>query len=405
MKRAYKYRIYPTEEQKKFFAISFAANRWWWNYMLDKVKAIFDENKDKEEKSKIPSCQYQLSKELPSLKKNENTSWIKDADAISLIYTSTDLDNAFKKFFKKQGGFPKFKTKGYNDSYTIQVPLKRQNIINWKNNIVNIGKAGSVKCVLHRKFDGELKAITVSKKSFDFYEISILVDDNFVKKEEKPHTYEGTIGIDMGSKEGESGGNAILSDGTRFDVIDIKKDVKRLKRLKHNLSRKKWLKTDKKVFSRKYNKEVEVKVPSKNYIKLKNKIAKLEDKIARRRNYNTHQISSYVSKNDEIDTVAIEDLNVKGMVRNHRIANNISNGNMGELKRQLEYKCDWYGKKVVKVDRFFASTKTCNVCGNKFDVGTKRSWVCPHCGTKHDRDINAAINIKNEGHRILTESK
>ena len=254
MKRAYKYRIYPTEEQKKFFEVAFAANRWWWNYMLDKIKAIFDENKDKEEKNKIPSCQYELSRELPSLKKNENTSWIKEADAMSFIYTSKDLDEAFKKFFKKQGGFPKFKSKGYNDSYTIQVQLKRQNIIDWKNNNVNVGKAGNVKCVLHRKFDGELKAITVSRKSFDFYEISILVDDNFVKKEEKPHTYEGTIGIDMGSKEGESGGNAILSDGTRFDVIDIKKDVKRLKRLKHNLSRKKWLKTDKKVFSRKYNK-------------------------------------------------------------------------------------------------------------------------------------------------------
>ena len=405
MKRAYKYRIYPSKEQKYYFAVCFAANRWFWNYALDKIEKVFVENKKKEEKTKIPSVQYEIARELPILKKEENTSWIKQADSTSFIYTSQDLDGAFKKFFKKQGGFPKFKTRKYNNSYTIQVGKKMQNIIDWKKELIHIGKAGNVKCVFHRKFNGEIKAITVSKKSYDFYEISILVDDTFIKAELKEHTYEGTIGIDMGSKEGKDGGNAILSDGTRFPVINYNKEDKRLKRLKRKLSKKEWIKTGEKKFSKKYNKNVEVKVPSKNYIKLKDKIAKIEDKIARKRAYNTHQISSYVAKNDNFDTVAIETLNVKGMLRNHRTARSISSGNMGELGRQLAYKCEWFGKNLVKVDRWFASTKTCSVCGNKYKVGEKRSWTCPICRTHHDRDINAAINLKEEGHRILTEGK
>ena len=366
MKRGYKYRIYPTEEQKKYFAVCFAANRWFWNYALEKIQVVFDGNKGKEEKDKIPSAQYEIARELPSLKKEEETAWLKQVDAISYIYTSQSLDAAFKKFFKKQGGFPKYKNRKYNNSYTIQVSKERQNIIDWKNETIHVGKAGDVKCIFHRKFNGEIKSITVSKKSYDFYEISILVYDTFNKAELKEHTYEGTIGIDMGSKEGDDGGNAILSDGTKFPVINYAKEDKKLKRLRKRLSKKEW---------------------------------------ARKRAYNTHQITSYVSKNDNFDTVAIETLDVKGMLKNHFVSRNISNGNMGELGRQLEYKCDWHGKNLVKVDRWFASTKTCSVCGNKHVVKNKRSWTCPICGTYHDRDLNAAINIKEEGNRILTEGK
>lgn len=405
MKRGYKFRIYPNEEQKKYFSVCFAANRWFWNYALEKIQKVFNENKDKEEKNKIPSAQYEIARELPLLKKEKDTSWLKQADAMSYIYTSQDLDGALKKFFNEQGGFPKSKSRKYDNSYTIQVGKKGQNIIDWKNEIIHIGKAGDVKCVFHRKFNGEMKAITVSKKSYDYYEISILVDDTFVSQEKKQHTENGTIGIDMGSKEGNNGGNAILSDGTRFQVINDTKEFKKLKRLKKKLSRREWIKTGEKKFSKKYNKEIDVKVPSKNYLKLKDQIAKIEAKIANKRLYNTHQISSYVAKNENFDTIAIEDLNVKGMLKNHKTARSISNGNMGELRRQLEYKCEWYGKNLVKVNRWFASTKTCSVCGYKNEVGKKRSWTCPQCGTYHDRDINAAINIREEGNRILTEGK
>ena len=405
MKRAYKYRIYPTEEQKKYFAVCFAAKRWFWNYSLDKIQAVFDSNKNKEEKDKIPSAKYKIKGELPSLKKEENTSWLKQAESTLFFFTAENLDAALERFFKGQGGFPKFKNTKYGNSYTTDMSTRGENVIDWKNETIKIPKIGNVKCVFHRKFNGKIKKFTISKKSYDYYEISILVDDTFVKTELKEHTYEGTIGIDMGSKEGNDGGNAILSDGTRFQVINYDKEDKKIKKLKRKLSRKEWVKTGEKKFSKKYNKEVDVKVPSKNYIKLKDKIAKIEDRIARKRVYNTHQISSYVAKNDNFDTVAIETLNVKGMLKNHKNARNISNGNMGELGRQLEYKCDWYGKNLVKVDRWFASTKTCSVCGNKHVVKNKRSWICPICRTHHDRDINAAINIKEEGNRILTEGK
>lgn len=405
MKRAYKYRIYPTNEQKKHFSICFAANRWFWNYALEKIQKVFDENKNKEKRDEIPSAQYEIARELPLLKKEEKKSWIDGADAISLIYTCQYLDGAVKKFLKKQGGFPKYKKAEYSNSYTIQVNKKRQDIVDFKNETIKIGKAGRVKCVFHRKFNGEMKSITVSKKSYDYYEVSILVDDTFVKQEPKDHTNEGTIGIDMGIK---NDGNAILSDGTKFKTINVKKEEKRLKRLQKKLSKKKLIKTGEKRFSKRYNKDVDVKKPSKNYIKLKDEIAKIQNKIARKRQYNTHQISSYVSKSDSINTVVIEDLNVKGMVKNHHIAKSVSNANMGELKRQLTYKCDWYGKNLVEVDRFFASSQICSNCGYKNEKVKNlnvREWVCPKCGTYHDRDINAAINIKEEGNRILTEGK
>ena len=406
MKRGYKYRIYPTEEQKNYFKVCFAANRWFWNYALDKIQKVFESNREKEEKDKIPSVFYEIKGELPSLKKEEGTSWIKQADSHSFCYTAQNLDAAIEKFFKKKGGFPKFKVAKYDNAYTIDVDKNRQGIIDWKNSVIRVGKAGKVKAIFHRKFKGEMKSITVSKKSYDYYEISILVDDNFVKPSEKRiTTYDGTVGIDLGVK---TDSNAILSDGTKFPTIEVSRETKRLARLKRRLSKKEWKKTGEKRFSKKYGKEVDVKVSSKNYIKLKNRIAKLEDEIARKRTYNTHMITSYVAKNPNVNTVCIEDLNVKGMVKNHHIAKSVSNANMGEVKRQLEYKCDWNGKNLVTVDRFYASSQICSCCGFKNEKVKNlsvRQWVCPKCGAHHDRDVNAALNIKNEGYRIITEGK
>ena len=402
MKRGYKYRIYPTEEQKKYFDICFAANRWFWNYALEKINKTYEETKEH------LSAQNKVNRELPRLKNEENTSWLKQADSSSLIYTGINLDSAFKKFFKKQGGFPKYKSRRYDNSYTIQVQGCTDKDINWKNEEIRIGKAGILKARLHRRFKGKIKSITVSKKSYDFYEISILVDDTTNKKELRQFTEDGTIGIDMGIKKDS---NAILSDGTVFNAVNLKKEEKRIKLLKKRLSKKSWIKTGEMKFSKKYNKEVEVKIPSKNYIKAKDKLAKLEDKVRRIRNYNTHQISSYVAKNDDINTVVIEDLNVNGMMQDHHMANATSNANMGELSRQLQYKCDWEGKRLKKVSRRFPSTQLCSCCGYKNEKlkGKKglniRQWTCPVCGTHHDRDVNAAINIKNEGIRLISEAQ
>ena len=398
IKRGFKYRIYPTEEQKRYFAICFAANRWWWNYQLEKISKHYDETKEH------LSCQYQLARELPVLKKTECTEWIKQADAISFIYTSQALDEAFKKFFKKQGGYPKFKKRGYSDSYTIQVQAKCQNVIDWKNNTIRLGKAGVVRAILHKKFNCPIKAFTISKKSFDYYEVSVLFDDTLYI-EEKPISGVGdVIGVDLGI----SGSNAILSNGTKFPISqDDKRLEMRIRRLQKRLTRKQWNKTGKTVFSKKWNKDVEVKEPSKNYVKLNEKIARLKDKQAKRRSYNTNQISSSIARS-ESGLICIEDLNVRGMLRNHYTARSTSNASMGEIRRQLEYKTKWNGQQLVKVDRFYPSSQTCSVCGyqNKEVKNPKiRKWICPNCGTEHDRDINAAINIRNEGYRIYTEGK
>lgn len=399
VKHGFRYRIYPTEEQKKYFAKAFAANRWWWNYQLEKVNKHYEETKEH------LSCQYKIARELPSLKKDEETSWLKDVDAMSYIYTSQSLDAAFAKFFKKQCGYPKFKRRGYSDSYTIQVQAKCQNVVDWSNNTVKIGKAGVVKAVLHKKLNGVIKAITVSKKSYDYYEISILFDDKFLVEEKPKDSIDCALGVDLGIKEDS---NAILSDGAKYHVADKDKKLdKRIRRMQKRLAKKEWKKTGRTVFSKKWNKEVEVKEPSKNYLKLQEKIAKLKAKEANRRSYNSHIISSQIA-NSGYGIVCVEDLNVSGMVRNHHIARSISHADMSEIKRQLQYKTQWNGQTLVQVDRFYPSSQVCHCCGYKNEKVKNlsvRKWVCPNCGAEHDRDVNAAINIRNEGYRIYSEGK
>lgn len=399
IKHGFHYRIYPTEEQKKYFSKAFAANRWWWNYQLEMIDKHYQETKEH------LSCQYKIARELPSLKAKEETSWLKDVDAISYIYTSQALDAAFSKFFKKQGGYPKFKKRGYGDSYTIQVNLKKQNVVDWSNNTVKIGKAGVVKAVLHKKFNGIIKSITVIKKSYDYYEISILFDDKFFIEDKSKDSIDCALGVDLGIKE-ES--NAILSDGTKYNVADKDKKLdRRIRRLQKRLSKKEWKKTDRTVFSKKWNKEIEVKEPSKNYMKLQEKIAKLKSKEANRRSYNTHFITSKIAHTG-YGIVCIEDLNVSGMMHNHHTARCTSHANMGEIKRQLQYKSQWNGQELVQVGRFYPSSQTCSCCGYKNEKVKNlsvRKWVCPNCGTEHDRDINAAINIRNEGFRLYSEGK
>lgn len=406
MKRAYKYRIYPTEEQKKYFNMAFAACRWSYNYALEKIEKEYKENK------KHNSAQFVISKDLPQLKKEENTEWIKKAPSNSLIYVLGDLDDAYTRFFKKLANHPTEKNNKSGGSFTIKVGKERQDgTVDFKNNFIRIDKVGPVKAKLHRNFNGEIKRITISKKTYDYYEASILVDDEFQKEQLKKHTENGTIGIDMGVKHDS---NVILSDGTKFPTIITKKEEKKIKRLQRKLSKKRkkgyknWETTGKTKYSKKYKREVEVKKPSKNYIKLKNKLSKIYNKIAHKREYNTHIITNSILKRNDVDTVAIEDLNVKGMTKNHNIAKSIANANMGELKKQFAYKTHWKGINLVQVDRFFPSSQLCSNCGYKNEEVKKlnvRKWICPVCGTIHDRDINAAINIKNEANRMLTETQ
>ena len=384
MLRAYKYRIYPTDEQKQFIRQNVGANRWFYNYALDKIRKHYEETNER------LSAQYQVARDLPVLKKSEETAWLKDADAKSLIWTSTYLDTAYKNFFRAcknrkngnadNGGEPTFKKKSHSGSYTTYQGIE----VFWSDNKVKIPKLRTlIDARLHRKFNGTIKQATLSYNPSNQYFISILVNDNTEPLEEKEVTYEGTIGLDLGVKN-----SIITSDGIKYDSLrtDIKDDAK-YKKLCRNLSKK--------------------KNGSKNREKARIKLAKFENKIYNRRRAFIDKTTHDIVTDPSISVVCVENLNVKGMTKNHRLAKSIQESSFNDIKTRLQYKSTWNGVKLVEVDRFFPSSKTCSHCGYiKEDLTlNERSWICPHCGERIDRDVNAAINIKKEGYRILTEAQ
>ena len=384
MLKAYKYRIYPTEEQKQFIRQNVGANRWFYNYALDKIKKHFEETREH------LSCQYDVARDLPSLKKTNETSWLKNVDAKSLIWTSTYLDASYSNFFRackarKQGvktdtGEPVFKKKSFSGSYTTYQGIK----VFWAENKVKIPKLASlIDARLHRKFNGEIKQATLSYNKSGQYFISILVKDTTEPLEEKEVTYDTVVGIDLGLKN-----SIITSDGTKYDSLRINsKDDKRYRMLCKRLSKK--------------------KNGSRNKEKARLKLAKFENKINNKKRAFIDKVTHDIAYDSRTSAVCLENLNVRGMVKNHHLAKSIQESSFNEIKTKLQYKSSWNGVKVVEIDRFFPSSKTCSYCGYvKQDLKlSERYWICPNCGERIDRDINAAINIKNEGYRILTETQ
>ena len=384
MLRAYKYRIYPTAEQKEFIRQNVGANRWFYNYALDKIKKHYEETGEQ------LSAQYQVARDLPMLKKTEGTSWLKDVDAKSLIWTSTYLDTAYKNFFRAcknrrngasdNGGVPTFKRKSYNGSYTTYQGIE----VFWGDNKIKIPKLRTlIDARLHRKFNGAIKQATLSYNTSNQYFISILVNDGIEPLEEKETTFEGTVGIDLGVKN-----SIITSDGIKYDSLRVTaKDDAKYKRLCRKLSKK--------------------ENGSKNKEKARLKLAKFENKVRNRRKAFIDKVTHDITTRSETSVVCVENLNVQGMVRNHRLAKSIQESSFNDIKTKLQYKSAWNGVKFVVIDRFFPSSKTCSHCGYvKEDLKlSERSWICPHCGERIDRDVNAAINIKKEGYRILTEAQ
>ena len=384
MLRAYKYRIYPTDEQKKFIRQNVGANRWFYNYALNKIKKHYEETKEH------LSARYQVSKDLPILKKAEETSWLKEADAKMLIWTCTYLDAAYSNFFRTcknrkngsadNGGAPAFKKKSYNGSYTTYQGVE----VSWKENKVKVPKLKTwIDARLHRKFNGTIRQATLSYNNSNQYFISILVKDDVEPSETKEITYDKTIGLDLGVKN-----SIITSDGMKQETLRVNnKDDQKYKRLCRKLSKK--------------------EKGSKNREKARLKLAKFENKLRNRKSAFIDKFTHDITANDNVNAVCVEDLNVKGMLSNHRMAKTIQESSFNEIKTKLQYKSLWNGVTFVTVNRFFPSSKTCSKCGyvnNELKL-KDREWVCPHCGEHHDRDINAAINIKNEGYKMLTEAQ
>ena len=358
MLKAYKYKLEPTTEQKILLEKHIGSCRYIYNWALSlKVKSY-------EETGKSIS-QFDINNRITSLKVENK--WLSEVNSQSLQGMTRNLESAFTKFFREKKGFPKFKSK----KNPVQAfPVPQHYFVNFETCTVKLPKIGEIKAKLHRNFTGELKTATVSKTCTGKYFISILVENNEELPVKQAFSETTTVGIDVGIKD-----FAILSTGDKIENPKyLKNSLKRLKVLQRRVSRK--------------------QKGSKTRAKAKQRLAVLHEKITNQRTDFQNKLSfKLVSENQAI---ALETLNVKGMVKNHHLAQAISDSAWSSFVTKLEYKAEWYGKTVLRIGQFEPSSKLCSVCGyHNSELTLKdREWTCPDCKTVLDRDVNAAINIK-----------
>ncbi|RBR29333.1 IS605 OrfB family transposase [Enterococcus cecorum] len=374
--KAYKFRIYPTEEQEIFFAKTFGCVRKVYNLMLNDRKKAYEEVKNDNSKKMTFPTPAKYKKEFP---------FLKEVDSLALANAQLHLDKAYKNFFRdKSVGFPRFKSKKNPvQSYTTNNQNGTVALIDSK--FIKVPKLKSlIRIKLHRQPKGMIKSATISRHASGKYYISLLCKEEI---NELPKT-NSAIGIDLGITD-----FAILSDGQKIDNNRFtSKMEKKLKREQRKLSKRALLAK---------NKGIPLS-EAKNYQKQKRKVARLHEKVMNQRTDFLNKLSTEIIKNHDI--ICIEDLNVKGMLRNHKLARSISDVSWSSFVAKLQYKADWYGREIIKVNQWFPSSQICSECGHKdgkkpLDI---REWTCPICHTHHDRDINASINILIEGLRIKT---
>ena len=376
--KAYKFRIYPTEEQEIFFAKTFGCVRKVYNLMLNDRKKVYEEVKNDSSKKMTFPTPAKYKKEFP---------FLKEVDSLALSNAQLNLDKAYKNFFRdKSVGFPRFKSKKNPvQSYTTNNQNGTVALID--NKFIKVPKLKSlIRIKLHRQPKGRIKSATISRHASGKYYISLLCKEEI---NELPKT-NSAIGIDLGITD-----FAILSDGQKIDNNRLtSKMEKKLKREQRKLSKRALLAK---------NKGIPLS-EAKNYQKQKREVARLHEKVMNQRTDFLNKLSTEIIKNHDI--ICIEDLNVKGMLRNHKLARSISDVSWSSFVAKLQYKADWYGREIIKVDTWFPSSQICSECGHKdgkksLDI---REWTCPICHTHHDRDINASINILIEGLRIQTSA-
>ena len=379
MLKALKIRLYPNKTQEVQINKLLGCYRFVYNQCLNKKITSYEKDKTSEN---LTSLGHYLHGYLT---KQEEYSWLNEQNTKVLKQSIIDMLDAYKCFFEQHNGYPKYKSKHDNKQscrFPFEAISKRNNYEDRKLSLANI-RGIKFRCsdkyinYLTKNKEG-IKSATLSKLPCGQYYLSILIDGDLLKQVSQS---QNTVGIDLGIKD-----FITTSEGGIFENKHFKKSVSdRLKKLQRQLSRK--------------------QKGSNNRNKARLKLAKLNKKINDSKLNYLHEVTNVLINENQV--ICIEDLNVKGMVKNHRLAESILEMNFGEFRRILEYKANWYGRVIVKVDRFYPSSKTCNHCGyiNKQLKLSDRKWTCPQCGKVIDRDYNAACNIKDEGIRILVGSR
>lgn len=366
--KSYKLRLYPTKGQQVFFNKTMGACRVIYNEMRYNLSENY--------KNGIKTDKFELFKEIRT-----KYEWMNEVDTNALCSAFMDLDKAYTRFFNHKSKFPKFKKKKDKNTYRNNANAKNKKIKNLiKNDKIKIPKIGLVKFRQDYNFLKlniiKYRNLTIERSKTNKYYCSICCD---VEIPEYEHTGE-IIGIDLGIKD-----LVIDSNGNKYDnpkyLNKVEKKIKHLNRL--------------------YSKK---KKCSKNQEKTRLKLATAYEKLSNKRKDNLHKLTTKLIK--ENDIICIENLNVKGMTKNHHLAKAIQDASFGTLVCMLKYKAQWNNRQIIEIGRFYPSSKICHCCGHRMSyMGLEvREWTCPKCKIKHDRDVNAAINIKNEGLRILDKS-
>lgn len=354
IRKSFKYRIYPNKSQQNKLNQQFGASRFVYNYYLRQRIDYYAKNGS-------GLTYYKNAMDLVDLKNQPEYEWLKKSHSQVLQQSLTDLDNAYSNFFNKKSNFPKFKKKHGRQSCRFPQGFKLTE------NKLYIPKVGLVKIILHRQVEGKMKNLTVSKTKSGKYFVSIQVEQEI----DDPHYTGNKIGLDLGIKD-----FVVTSESQKYSYPKFyRKSERQLKKLQKQFFR--------------------AKKGSKGREKIRVKLARCHEKIANQRKDFLHKLSRKLVNDNQL--IVIEDLNIKGMIKNHHLAKSISDSSWSEFIRQLEYKGQWYGCQIEKIDRFFPSSKCCFYCGyiNNSLKLSDRIWTCKECGSVLDRDVNAAKNILN----------
>ena len=352
MLKAFKYRLIPTKEQSVLLNKHIGACRFVYNLALETKQTAYAGYK-------VNLNCFDLIKQIPELKKE--CEWLKEINSQSLQQPIRNLDNAFTRFFKGQGNFPKFKKKSNGGSFNVP-----QNVYLENSKLIIPKFKKGIDVVLHRPIKGEIRQATISRTPTGKYFVSILCETGETNKQKAKIEENTSVGIDLGIKT-----FLVTSDGEYFDNPKfLRNSISKLKYVQRKFSKNKGKRT-------------------------KNTLAKLHEKVSNQRKDFLHKTSSKLISENQ--TICIEDLNIKGMLSNHKLAQSISDCGWSMFVNMLEYKAEWYGKNILKIGRFEPSSKLCSCCGsiNKELTLKDREWTCSNCNTLLDRDVNASINIKN----------